>query len=132
MYIVGRERMRSLGRKAWLVTWEHVGDHAKPKRKIAAVFKPQLSGRRVLELVEFLYASLEYSPCEQMEITFGLRVNPYPAIPGTLHGVRWAGEVTCGHNPYLYGRLVDELIIPTDGQPSWKERPRPEIKALDR
>ena len=123
--------MRKQGRKAWLVTWEHMGDHAQPERKIAAVFKPQLSGRRVRELVEFLYASLEYQPFEQLEIVCGLRSNPYPATFGTLQGVRWEGEVTCGHNPYLCGRLVDELVIPPDGEPSWKERPRPEAKGLN-
>jgi len=125
--------MRSLGRKAWLVTWEHMGDRAQPERKIAAIFKPQLSGRRVRELVEFLYASLKYRPFEQLEIAFALRPNPYPAIFGSLKdgpAGLWKGEVICGHNPWLQARLVDNLIIPTDGEPTWQERPRPHNKAL--
>ena len=124
--------MRDRGRKAWLVTWEHIGDHAQPERKIAAVLEPQLSGRRVRELVEFLYASVEYQPFEQLEIAFGLRSNPYPGTFGSMKdgpAGLWEGEVNCGHNPWLYARLVDNLIIPADGEPTWQEPPRPHNNA---
>ena len=112
------------------MTWEHEGDHALPERKIAAVLKPQLSGQRVRELVEFLYASLEYRPFEQLEITLGLKSNPYPAIFGSLQGLPWEGEVTCGHNPFLFTRLVDDLIISAGGKSTWQERPRPRNETL--
>ena len=122
--------MSKQGRKAWLVTWEWAGEHARRPRKIAAVMRPQFSGERVRELVEFLYAA-EYAPFEQLEVALGLRSNPYPATFGTLQGVTWLGEVNCGDNPYLRARKVDDLIIPVDGEASWQERPRPEIKALN-
>ncbi len=121
----------SRGRKAWLVTWEHMGDHARPERKIAAVFRPQLSGPRVRDLVELLYAAASYAPFEQMEIALGMRRNPYPAQSGDLNGVPWDGEVFCGHNPWLHARLVDKLLIPPDGEPSWKERARPQIRGVN-
>jgi hypothetical protein len=110
-----------------------MGDHAQPERKIAAVLRPQLSGRRVRELVEFLYASLEYRPFEQLEIVFGLRSNPYPATFGSLKDGAaglWQGEVICGDNPWLRARLVDNLIISPDGEPTWEERPRPHQRTL--
>jgi len=121
------------GRKAWLVTWEHIGDHALPERKIAAVFKPQLSGQRVRKLVEFLYASMEYQPYEQLEIEFGFRLNPYPATFGSLKdgpAVLWHGEVICGDNPWLRARLIDNLIIPPEGEATWDERPSPHQRVL--
>ena len=120
-----RKAARKQGRKAWLVTWENAGGYAQPERRVAAVFKPQLAGQRVRELVEFLHTSMECRPSEQLEITFGQRSNPYPATFGTLQGVPWQGEVVCGLNPFLFARLVDDLVIPTDGEPSWRERPRP-------
>jgi hypothetical protein len=113
------------GRKAWLVTWEWAGDHAKRVDPVAAVFKPQFSGERVRELVEFLHATLEYSLRERMEIALGLRSNPYAAEFGAISGHRWTGEVICGHNPFLRARLVDDLLIDQDNQATWVERPRP-------
>ncbi len=53
MYMGEMEVLRSRGRKAWLVTWEHAVDHAQPESKIVAVSKPQFSGRRVRELSSF-------------------------------------------------------------------------------
>ena len=49
----GRKTNRK--RKAWLVTWEWAGDHAKRADKVAAILNPRLGGDRVRELVEFLY-----------------------------------------------------------------------------
>jgi hypothetical protein len=92
------------------------------------VLRPQLSGGRVRELVGFLYASLKYEPYEQMDILSGWRSNPYPATFGSVKNGpgTWEGEVTCGDNPWLLARLVDDPIIPVDGEPNWKERPRPQ------
>lgn len=119
---------KSGGRAAWLVTWEHAGDHARPDCRIAAVLSPHLSGRRVRELVGFLYASLKYTPFEQLEIVLGLRTDPYPASFGQTKDGRdglWRGEVICGDNPWLRARLVDDLVLPVEGEVSWKDRPRP-------
>jgi len=58
---------------------------------------------------------------------------PYPAEFTTLEGVKWEGEILCGHNPCLRARLVDNLIISTDEtgneMASWKDRHSlPEIR----
>jgi hypothetical protein len=115
--------------KAWLVTWEWCGDHARREDTIAAVFNPRLGAERVRELVEFIYAS-EYSIAERLALARG-GPNPYPAEFVSINGVRWQGEMLCGHNPYLRARLVDDLAVErnVDGKEilSWKERPQPSL-----
>jgi hypothetical protein len=49
------KRKASRKSRAWLVTWEWAGDHAKRTDKVVAIFGPRLGGERVRELVEFLY-----------------------------------------------------------------------------
>jgi hypothetical protein len=115
--------------KAWLVTWEWCGEHAKRDDKIAAIFNPRLRGVRVRELVEFLYAN-EYTLSERMDFARG-KPNPYPAKFGTLDGVPWEGEILCGHNPFLRARLVEGLTVQRDANgketAGWKERPKPDV-----
>jgi hypothetical protein len=117
--------------KAWLVTWEWVGDHAKRADVIAAVLNPRLSTKRVRDIVELLYANEYYSLRERMACARDRRTNPYPAVFGSVDGVQWPGQITCGHNPFLFARLVDDLQPARDEggaeQATWKERPRPNL-----
>jgi hypothetical protein len=123
--------------KAWLVTWEWCGDHAKREDKVAAIFNPRLSGDRVRELVEFIYLSAMYSLRERADYARDKkRHNLYPAEFGTTpEGVTWVGEIVCGHNPYLQARLVDDLKIESDPEgierATWKELPRPDLSRLN-
>jgi len=118
---------RKRGRKAWLVTWEWSGDHAKREQKVAAVFRPQLSGKRVRELVECLYSFSEYTSRERMVFGLGLSPNPYPAQFGTIDGISWEGVISCGHNPWLEARLVDDLIFDDKDHAAWTARKRPTL-----
>ncbi len=126
MSAIGWEKTR--GKKAWLVTWEWAGEHARRENPIAAFFRPQLSGARVRELVEFIYLS-EYTPGDRLYFTPGR--NPYRAEFGKLAGVSWQGEIICGHNPWLRARLVDDLLIyrGEDGKEKavWNERAKPDV-----
>jgi hypothetical protein len=69
-----------------------------------------------------------------IEIARNRASNPYPPVFDALDGSRGVGRITCGHNPYLYARLVDHLRVETgpDGleRPSWSERPRPQSRLL--
>jgi hypothetical protein len=119
--------MKARGKRAWLVTWEWSGEHARVEEPIAAVFRPQLSGERVLELVDCIYAFSEFTPRERMTVA----LNPKTTLPrakfGEVYGGGdvWHGEVLCGDNPWLRARLVDDLVIDDDTpQGTWKERPR--------
>ena len=102
------------GISAWLVTWEHAGEHAKPRQRVAAVLNPRLSGQKVLEIVELLYANEPYNPSERIAVARSRRSNPYPARFGSLEGVPWEGEIVCGHNPWLEARLVRNLRAKPD------------------
>jgi hypothetical protein len=117
------------GLAAWLVTWEHIGDHARPSERVAAVLGPRLSGRRVAEIVELLYANASYDPSERIALLKNGAPNPYPARFGSLRGASWEGEICCGHNPWLQARLVDNLRVECDPSGAeqfvWDERRRP-------
>ena len=80
---------------------------------VAAAFDPHLSGRRIQEFVELIYLS-EGTLSERMDFALDKRKNPYPAQFGALDGVRWEGQIYCGHNPYLFARLVDDLRVQCD------------------
>jgi hypothetical protein len=117
--------------KAWLVTWEWAGEHAKRKDKVAAIFNSRLSAERIREFVEFIYLS-EYCLGERMAYALHKDKNPYPAHFGSLKGVKREGQIHCGHNPHLFARLVDDLAVERDEhgneKATWKERPKPDIK----
>ena len=120
--------MKASGKKAWLVTWEWSGDHVRVEQRIVAIFRPQLSGHRVLELVAHIYAVLKYTPRERLASALNPKANPHPAQFGQVDNGEgtWTGEVICGHNPWLRARLVDDLVIDKDHPlGTWKERPRP-------
>lgn len=118
-------------RKAWLVTWEWSGDHAKPAEKVVAIFNPRLGAERVRELVELLYIQSGASLDEKLSWAVDRSRNPYPAQFGSLNGAPWQGEIHCGHNPWLFARLVDDLWVATgeDGtqEAHWSERPKPDM-----
>jgi hypothetical protein len=116
---------------AWLVTWEWAGDHAKPAEKVVAVLNPRLGGKRVRELVELLYIQSGATLAEKLTWALHPSRNPYPAQCGILDGAPWEGEVTCSHNPWLFARLVDSIVVEpgADGKEraTWKERPKPDL-----
>lgn len=109
-------------RSAWLVTWEWAGDHARvdEEKKVVTVLNYRWSGEKVRDLVEQLYIALEYSPWDKAGVAQNKRRNPYPAELAR-------GEVHCGHNPWLRGRMVRnfQVIISDDGthQTTWDEIP---------
>jgi hypothetical protein len=126
-------RKRKRGITAWLVTWDHVGEHAQPPRPIAAVLSRRWGADRVAQIVELLYANEYYSISERIAYA-GESFNPYPARRGTLYGVPWDGEICCGHNPFLYARLVDNLRTEgeDDADVRWVEREKPNVPVLER
>ncbi len=97
------------GQKAWLITWEWLGDHAAVEDRIAAILQPRLSQRIVGEIVECLYAIHTYSPAELAYYAKRPKENPYPA--------QWDnGFCFCGHNPSLTASYVHGLIITKDSE----------------
>lgn len=117
---------------AWLVTWESHGEHAKHKDKIAAILNWRCSPNKALEIIEHIYANEFYSLEEYISFAKNRRNNPYPATFDDINGVPWLGRIFCGHNPFLMGRLVDNLYVKKEAsgkeQVTWDERPKPILK----
>lgn len=83
------------------------------------------------ELIEFLFLTKFYTLSERLACAVDRKRNPYPAQFGTLDGQPWQRQIICGLNPYLFGRLVDDLVIECteDGHETavWKERQKADI-----
>lgn len=93
------------------------------------MFNSRTSAERVREYVEFLYMSERYSLGERLEYALHRSRNPYPATFGQTQG-----QIFCGHNPFLYGRLVDDFRVDIDGsgegRATWTERPPIRVSEL--
>ena len=122
------------GMVAWLVTWEWAGEHAKRDDKIAAILSPRWSAERVRKYVEFIYINSYYTLSERAAYAKNPKSNPYPAEFNKVNGVSWLDRISCGHNPHLFARLVDDLVVTeeADGEEkaTWKDRPLPDFDAI--
>jgi hypothetical protein len=102
-----------------------MGDHAKRPDKVAEILDPRLPPERVRRIVELLYHR-EASLSEKVAWRLCKKRQPYPAEFVVLEGVPYQGEISCGHNPWLRARLVDDLTIErgADGNETatWKDR----------
>jgi len=114
---------------SWLITWEAEGDWVKIENKVAAILNYRLEGDSVREIVELLYVN-RYSLSARLAYAKNKKNIPRPAQFYTLGGVPWTGRITCGYQPCLYARLVDDIRVQTDDNGeevlTWKERPIPE------
>jgi hypothetical protein len=94
-------------------------------------------------MVELLYAAHEYHAIDKLHT---LTHNPYPARFNTIvfeqpmpddeifrQNVPYTGQIYCGHNPFLFARLVDNLRPKDPANPDaglvWDERPHQELDA---
>ena len=116
----------------WLITWEWAGEHARVDKKVAAIMDSRIGSERVRQTVELLYVNARCSLSERLYYAAYRKHNPYLAEYGTLRGARWLGQITCGQNPHLRARLVDNLKVERDAdgeeQITWTKRPRPNVK----
>ena len=117
--------------KAWVVTWDWMGDHAAVEDPVVEVLSARTSAEKVRRYVELRYIEKTASLREKLSYA---RYNqpqkpPYPAVLERVGGVHWLGRITCGHNPWLLARLVDDLRVEVgeDGEDvlRWTERPPP-------
>ena len=117
-------------RSAWLVTWESaIVGRVSQDKKVVAVFNYRWGGRKVRELVEQLYVSLEYCPSDKLRVARDGRDRVYPAEFSRIGDVPWDGEIICGHDPFLRARRVRKLrLVETDMENTrlqWDEVQRP-------
>jgi hypothetical protein len=118
------------GQRAWLVTRHWRADY--PKWEVAAILSGGLGGATVRGFVELLGFTSYYTLQEQAAMQWsGPGRAPYPAQFNNL----WQSEISCGDDPYLRARLVDDLMVErnADGGENvvWKERPRRQLPVPD-
>ena len=115
--------------RAWLLTWEYYGSHARPTEPIAGILNPRLGARSVVRLVEFLYARATSSLAEMADYARSRQNMPYKATDTVgIYGVPHGERIFCGHNPWLYARKVSDLEVTVDEQADletleWTEPP---------
>jgi len=116
---------------AWLITWKAVGNWVKIENKIAAILNCRLSGETVRKIVELLYIN-SGDLSTRLSYAKNKKSSHYHAEFHTLDGVPWDGRITCGYQPCLYARLVDDLHVQVgeNGEETliWKERSTPQIR----
>jgi hypothetical protein len=98
---------------AWLVTWEWMGEHAKVDNPLVAILDRRLGYARVAEFVRLTWASAMLTP---EELIAGARARRFPYEPrrGARGGIPIDFEMDCGHNPFLFARLVRNIRIESD------------------
>lgn len=115
-------KKKKLGR-AWLITKEGT----EITGEVIAILDYRKSADRVREFVENLYISENYGLHEKLTYARNRRNNPYPAKFERINDVPLQGRITCGHNPFLLGRPVTDLVIVSNDLESekleWKEIP---------
>ena len=100
-----------------------------PEDKIVvAIVNYRHAGSHIKDLIENIYIEKTSSVAEKLSYAKNKKDNPYPARYGNIGGVEWRGRLFCGHNPFLYARLVDNLRLENvKGKEKllWEERPVP-------
>ena len=131
--------------KAWLVTWEWLGDHAAVEQPIVSILSPRLSDKTVRKHVEQLYADLSCSFGERLLYLRKPGENPHPAEfdrkwiivdKSGRKGPMLTGRIHCGHNPHLHARKVADIKVQRDEDGNerlcWTEIPIPESPYAER
>ena len=103
---------------AWLITWEGTDLKLTEERKVAEIVGSRRSANHVAEIVEFLYECTICNALDMAHYANRRSERPFSAQRRTLiNGVPHGDRITCGHNPFLYGRKVLEfqIVLSTDG-----------------
>ncbi len=91
-----------------------MGNHAAVEEPLIAVLSGRLSYKRVADFVKWTWASAQLTPEEWLD---GIRNRKlaYEPHPGAIGAVQWQGEMTCGHNPFVWARLVRNARVEVSG-----------------
>lgn len=111
--------------KAWLITLEGTSEGIPIHKKVLSILPPRSPSNRVREFVEQLYVDQFLLPNERIAYLKNRRNLAYPAEIDTINGTQ-VSRITCGHNPFIIARPVQNLKIVTDEQGietfSWEKR----------
>lgn len=126
-------------RRAWLITWLWVGDHAKVRDEFVGILNYRYSSRSIERIVEQLYVSSRLAVFEQLSYAKTRTNTPYRVQYGVLHlgqetrqklslpsKLPFRDEMFYGGNPWLWARVVRDIraYVDEDGNEhlKWKER----------
>ena len=126
-------------RRAWLITWDWIGDHARVEDSFVAILNYRYSSSSVARMVEQIYVTSRVAFHEQLAYAKNRKSNPYRVQHDTVEiskekreklslpsSVPFADTMRCGENPWLWARIVYDLeaYVDEDGQEhlKWKER----------
>jgi hypothetical protein len=99
---------------AWLVTWEWMGAHAAVESPLIAILSGRLGYSRVAEFVKWTWASAMLTPEEWLDGVRHRRL-AYEPESGRIGTIPWSGEMSCGHNPFVWARLVRNARVEGNG-----------------
>ena len=105
-------------KSAWLITWEHANsENSNTSGQVIAIRDGRSSSKKIKDFVEQHYIAVNYSLFEKMHYSSHRKDNPYTAeyIP-LPDGVGWLARIHCGHNPFIYARLVRNLRLYDDDE----------------
>lgn len=102
-------------KRAWLVTWEGTDPRDFPGREIISIQDPRVPPEAIKKFVHNIYISSMESLEDQMY--FSTRKNKHPYLPESDYG-----KITCGHNPCIDARIVENLTSSNNGETiEWDE-----------
>jgi hypothetical protein len=126
-------KSQTIMKKAWLITWDGTEHALRGRNQIVAILGPRLSGEKVKNYVELLYANSEYSLSERL-LHAKKKFNPDPAEFLKIEGVPWKGSMSCGSDPWLYARQVKNLKVGVNDKGkeilAWQEIEREQIAQI--
>ena len=111
---------------AWLITWQWSGEHARVRDPLVAILSSRKSRSSIAELVEFLYLRASGEAADLAYYANRRKLLRYPAQ------IDQNCRITCGHNPWLYARVVSNLSVEANADRTevirWRE---PDTHGLD-
>jgi len=112
--------------RVWLITWEWLGNHASVENKIIGILSSRRSKDIVEKFVKFIYANEALDLSENLYYLNRQKTSP---VKCQYHSM--SSTITCGHNPYICARLVNNFkITPIDEDyenVEWQELPVYEV-----
>ena len=95
-------------KSAWIITWEWIGDAAAVVDRVAGILNSRTSQKRVIDIVEFLYA-LHIANLEELAAYAQNKRNSIWRAE-----VDFNGRIRCGRHPSLFATYVKNIEITVD------------------
>ena len=114
--------------KAWLITWEGISLKLCDENRIVAILSLRKSDDTIAKVMELLYQRANSTASRMAHVANLPRLVDKAKRREEINGVPHDDRITCGDNPWLYGRKVTNLkvvVLEDRGieNVTWKEPP---------